>query len=142
MVGIAGIVLAGGLSVYWPGDGHNAGQLACGGTFAPGQHHIAIRQWRGRCGRPAAVCAAATQKCAWTTIRDSGPWGAVRDARRDTRGAVSLGRRVGRGKPTMWEVQIKLKPGWRRRGVVDLTKPLWEELGRPPFLSEVIVWVP
>jgi len=116
------LVLAGGVSVYRPNDGHNAGQLACGGTFTAEQHHIAIRQWKGRCGKRALVCSAETLRCVWTKVRDSGPWGA------------KMGKR--------WEVQIRLKPGWKRRGVVDLTLPVWRELGKPRFLSKVVIWVP
>ena len=82
---------------------------------------MAIRQWRGRCGAPAVVCSAATARCVRTTVRDSGPWGAVRDG--------------------AWQVQISLRPGWRRRAVVDVTRAVWRELGRPAAMSGVVVFV-
>ena len=113
------LLLVGALSWYAPNDGHNHGRLACGGTLTNESHHVAIRRWRGRCGAPVRVCARG--RCVWTTVQDSGPWGAVR------------GRQ--------WEVQIKLKSGWRRRGVVDLSPAVWRELGRPPFLTPVRVEV-
>lgn len=118
---LATLVLVGALSTYSPGDGHNSGTLACGGTLRDDSHHVAIRQWRGRCGARAVVCALATARCARTTVQDAGPFGAVRDG--------------------AWEVQIALKPGWRRRAVCDLAPALWRELGRPAALSGVVVWV-
>jgi hypothetical protein len=122
VVSLATLTLVGGLSVYYPGDGHCGTQLACGGRFKVGMHHIAIRQWRGRCGAPAVVCSAVTRRCVWTRVADSGPWGA------------SKGKR--------WEVQVRLKPGWRRRAVADLTHAVWRGLGSPPALSRILVWVP
>lgn len=114
------LVLLGALSVYHPGDGMNGGELACGGRLTWRSDHIAIRQWRKvGCGARARVCVG--RRCAWTTVQDSGPWGAVRGKR--------------------WEVQIRLKPGWRRRGVVDLSWALWKRLGKPRFLTRVRVEV-
>jgi len=114
------LVLSGALSVYAPGDGHNSGTLSCGGRFTAQQNHIAIRQWRRvGCGAPAVVCV--NDRCAPTKVMDSGPWGAVKGKR--------------------WEVQIKLKKGWKRRGVVDLSPALWRALGKPAFLSPVRVYV-
>jgi len=105
--------------MYHPGDGHNAGTLACGGRFRVGQEHIAYRGWRRvGCGRRVIVCAATTRKCAVTTVRDSGPWGATDGER--------------------WEVQVpRLREGWRRRAVADLSRALWRRLGRPRFLSRI-----
>jgi hypothetical protein len=117
----ATLILVGAISSYRAGDGFNAGTLACGGPLLPSSHHVAIRQWRGRCGAPAVVCSAATARCVRTVVADSGPWGAT-DGR-------------------AWEVQIRLRPGWRRRAVVDVTRAVWLELGRPAALSGVVVWV-
>lgn len=120
---ILALALAGSLSVYHFGDGMSGTELACGGQFTPQQSHVAIRQWRGLCGAKARVCAEATGRCVWTTVRDSGPWGAV-----DERGR--------------WHVWPKPLPkGWHRRAIADLTLPLWVELGRPPFLSSITVEV-
>ena len=113
------LVLVGMSSAYHPGDGHSGPELACGGRFTWASHHVAIRQWRGLCGAPVRVCV--RRRCVWTTVQDSGPWGAVRGKR--------------------WEVQIRLKPGWRRRGVVDLSYAVWLELGKPRFLSPIRVEV-
>jgi hypothetical protein len=114
------LFLVGGLSMYHPNDGHNAGNLSCGGRFTWTQHHIAIREWRQvGCGARAQVCT--PRRCVWTSVRDSGPWGAV------------CGKR--------WQKQIRLQPGCRRRGVVDLSWLVWIELGSPAFLSDVQVVV-
>lgn len=146
------VILVGALSMYHPGDGFNHGGLACGGRLTWKQEHIALRIWRRvGCGAKARVCvygrsqASTTRRvlsrppmvlrvpaharrvlrevgtCVWTTVQDSGPWGAVKGKR--------------------WEVQIKLKPGWRRRAVVDLSWALWKRLGRPRFLSKIRVEV-
>lgn len=112
------LILAGALSIYHPNDGHNKGELACGGRFTWKQDHIAIRQWYGRCNAPAQVCVVGG-KCVWTKVRDSGPWGATKGKK--------------------WEVQIKLKKGWRRRAIVDLSWALWKRLGKPRFLSKVVI---
>jgi hypothetical protein len=117
-----GLILVGGLSTYHPGDGHNGGELSCGGRFTFKQNHVAIRQWRGRCGRPVVVCVR-HGRCIVSKIMDSGPWGAI-----NARGH--------------WEVQVpRLKPGYRRRGVVDLSWGAWKALGRPRFLNRVAVAV-
>lgn len=114
------LVLVGALSMYHPGDGMNGGSLSCGGKLTWQSHHIAIRQWRKvGCGARAQVCT--SRRCVWTTVQDSGPWGAVKGKR--------------------WQVQIRLKPGWKRRGVVDLSPAVWRQLGKPPFLTKVRVVV-
>lgn len=114
------LILVGALSTYSPGDGHNSGALACGGTLSWSSHHIAIRGGGRRCGAPAVVCVRG--RCALTTVQDAGPFGCVR----------------GRA----WRNCVRgLLPGWRYRGVVDLAPALWRELGRPPFLAPVTVTV-
>lgn len=115
------LILVGALSIYHVGDGMSGLELACGGRFKPDQEHIAIRQWRGRCGAKVRVCAAATGRCVWSVIKDAGPFGCVNATGR-WRNCVR-GRRAGES--------------WR--GVVDLSRPLWIKLGRPPFLSRVRV---
>lgn len=119
------LVLVGALSVYAPNDGHNHGRLACGGRLEATSRHVAIRSWRGLCGAPVRVCAQATGRCAWTTVRDSGPWGLT----------------CGRGRGASWRVWTRhaIPAGCRRRAVADLTRALWVELGRPRFLSEIRV---
>jgi len=113
------LLLVGGLSVYYPGDGHCGSELACGGRLHLLQHHVAVRGWRGHCGELVRVCSMATGRCVWSTIQDSGPWGAARGKR--------------------WEVQIRLRPGWHRRAVVDLTPLVWRALGYPRVLSRVTI---
>ena len=134
------LVLVGGISTYRKNDGHNAGVLACGGPLLAESHHVAIREWRGRCGAPAVVCSAATARCVRTTVRDAGPWGAVR-IEQGYVGSGDAGRHAGTGQARRWEVQVRLRPGWRRRAVVDVTRAVWRELGRPAALSGVVVWV-
>lgn len=126
---VAGFTLeTGRLSVYRPGDGFNAGELSCGGKFTAEQVHIAHRRWRRiGCGTPVFVCASATKRCAWATVRDAGPFGIYR-------GKLKNCVREGR-----WKVWLKSRPpvGWRWRAVVDLSWGLWKKLGRPGGLTKV-----
>ena len=122
------LVETGRLSVYRPGDGWNAGTLSCGGKFTHRQVHIAHRRWRRiGCGTPVIVCSKQTGRCVTAPVRDAGPFGIYRGP---LKGAVRDGR---------WKVWVKSKPppGWKWRGVADLSWGLWKKLGRPRFLSEV-----
>lgn len=111
-------------SMYHPGDGHNAGELACGGRFEAHQEHVAVRRWWAvGCGRPVVVCHGA--RCVATRVRDAGPFGVT-----DGRGG--------------WRIETGRSPRapWRYRGGVDLSRALWRRLGRPAFLSRVmLVWL-
>jgi len=106
-------------SAYAPGDGHNAGALACGGRLTRDQLHVAVRDWRLRgCGRRVVVCHA---RCVSATVQDSGPWGAV-----DETGT--------------WRVWTRRLPrGWRRRADVDLSIGLWRAIGRPRTFERVVL---
>ena len=123
------------LSVYWPGDGFNAGRLACGGAFTIEQDHIAYRGWRKvGCNRPVLVCAVETGGCALSRVRDAGPFGIysgrMRGARAERRWRVF----TGPGRPPA---------GWRYRAVVDLSRRLWLRLGKPRGLSQVrLIFLP
>jgi hypothetical protein len=112
------LILLGLSSAYTPK--HTPGELACGGRFTWDQYHIATRLWRqAGCGAIARVCLLDSGRCIITEVRDSGPWSAYRNGRR--------------------EVQVRLKPGWRRKAVVDFSYALWVALGRPRTLSPVRV---
>lgn len=120
--------VSGRLSVYAPGDGYNAGDLACGGRLTEEQVHVAVRDWRRRrCGSPVLVCAEATNTCVLATVQDAGPFGIYRGR---LRRAVEDGR---------WKVWTKGRPpkGWKYRAVTDLSIGLWRALGKPRFLSRV-----
>jgi len=129
---LADSTAAGPLSIYAPNDGHNSGQLACGGTFARGQRHIAHRRWRKLgCGRPVLVVSKSTGRYAMATVRDAGPFGVVevlpKSVKRKPRWKV-------------WTRSLKAPPGWRWRGEVDLSYDLWLDLGKPRFLSHVTLY--
>jgi hypothetical protein len=120
---------SGPLSVYHPGDGWNAGELACGGRLTHAQVHIAYRRWwKVGCGRKVLVCARDTARCALATVQDAGPFGiytgALKNAYQDGRWKVF----TGPGRPPT---------GWRYRAVVDLSIGLWRKLGEPSGLSNV-----
>lgn len=120
---------SGALSFYRPGDGWNVGRLACGGEFTFEQNHIAYREWPVvGCNRKVFVCAFTTFRCEWSKVRDAGPFGIVPiDG--------SKGWRI-------WTKRYTAPPGWRFRGIVDLSDRLWRRLGKPPFLSFVVLIFP
>lgn len=119
------------LSVYWPGDGHNKGQLACGGVFSREQVHVAVRDWPQRgCRRRVVVFSAETGRAVLARVMDAGPFGIVRVT--GSAGARERGKDWG-----IWTKSLRAPPGWRFRGDVDLSRGLWEALGRPKFLSRV-----
>jgi hypothetical protein len=135
------------LSVYWPGDPTGTSRvLACDSPrrrllYRRGSVHVARRDWRRiGCGTVVRVCAEATGRCADAPVLDSGPWGIVRGPLKN---AVRDGRwRRPRGPREASRWLRRLPPGWRFRGVVDLSRELWRRLGRPPSLSFVRVHVP
>ena len=130
----AGEVEVGRLSVYWPGDGFNAGELACGGRFRAEQEHVARRDWRRLgCGRPLVVCALATRRCVLSEVRDAGPFGVYRGPLRNA---------VREGRWRVWTRSLRPPPGWRYRAVVDLSRGTWQRLGRPGGLSPVLLYFP
>lgn len=120
---------SGPLSMYYPKDGWNSGELACGGRFNEHQVHIAYRRWRVvGCGRRVLVCARDTVRCELATVQDAGPFGIytgpLKNAYREGRWKVF----TGPGRPPK---------GWRYRAAVDLSVGLWRKLGRPRGLSHV-----
>jgi hypothetical protein len=125
------------LSYYWPGDGFTGKVLACDTPrrrrfYRPGSFHVAVRDWwRVGCGTVVRVCSEATGKCVRAPVLDSGPWGAYW-------GKLKNARKEGR-----WIIWTAALPaGWKRRGHVDVSRAVWEALGRPAFLSPVRIYYP
>lgn len=122
------VVERGRLSVYAPGDGFNAGELACGGTFTEDQVHIAHRKWwKLGCGARVVVCSEITNRCVKAKVADAGPFGIIT-------GPLKRAVREGR-----WRLWTKPSPpeGWRWRAVADLSVGLWKKLGKPPGLTMI-----
>ena len=120
------------LSVYRPGDGWNAGELACGGKFTMKQRHVAVRRWRKYGCRSKVLLLHPEFLVATVRIMDAGPFGIYKPP---------LHRAVQEGR---WRVWTKRNPptGWKWRGAVDLSYQLWLDLGRPRPLSRVCVVYP
>ena len=127
---VAGCAL-GRSSVYYPKDGFNSGRLACGGQLKAGDCHVALRSWRRLgCNRPILLVSLETFRIAVAPVRDAGPFGIFKPPLRK---AVREGR---------WRVFTGSRPpkGWYWRGHVDMTRCVWKRLGRPQFLSRVMIW--
>ena len=117
-------------SHYAPNDGHNGGELACGGQYTHEQEHIAYRKWyRKGCGSYVLVYSADTGKLNLTTIQDGGPYGIYKGHLRDS------------FRKGNWAVYTGATPpaGWRWRGLIDASYGLWVALDKPAFLSRVHV---
>ena len=117
-------------TVYWPGDGFCGKWRADGGIFRATDDHIAHRTLP--LGTFGALCNLRTRECTYTTVRDRGPYGAMRNCQFDEPVPPKT-RRLKSRRCRLWQVQIKLKEGWRRRGEFDLTKPVAEAINHRAF---------
>lgn len=117
----ATIVLVGALSMYRVDDGYSGKITACQKPFTKESHHIAIRNWKGLCDKKATVCVG--DKCVNTVVGDAGPWGALCPGKK-------------------WRVFTRKKPKeCHYRGIVDASERVWRELGKPAFLTEVVITI-
>ena len=119
------VVIAGPSSAYAPNDGHNSGNLACGGKFTAKQEHVALRRWRTYgCGSRVFLFSPSTMRWHYGTVMDGGPYGIV-------------------NKKGAWRVWTRPRPpkGWSWRGAVDMSIGMWKKMGRPRFLSRVYLLV-
>lgn len=107
-------------SVYWPGDGQCGKERADAIPFRPEQCHLAHREWP--LGARVRVCSRETKKCAYTRVRDRGPYGAC-----DARGIDPKTHKC-RGQ---WLLKIKRSDPGVWRGVADLTRCVWRRIGGP-----------
>lgn len=129
------------VSVYQPPDGKEVGgERACGGRLTWDQEHVAVRAWRRRgCGRGVLVWSQETGKAVFTRVMDAGPWGIIPDSGVDVAGRKRVD---GKWSKPIWRCytrSLRPPPGWKWRGGVDLSYRLWVRLGRPRFLSRVVL---
>jgi hypothetical protein len=101
------------------------------------QRHIAYRGWRRKgCGRLVLIYAEQTRRWAIAPIRDAGPFGIYRGR------PFPISKVKAEGRLSVC-TSAQPPPGWKWRGVVDLSKALWEDLGRPRFLTRVhLIFLP
>lgn len=122
--------VSGRATVYYPGDGHCGSERADGKRFRPTDAHIAHRSLPlGTRGR---LCSLRTGRCIETVVRDRGPFGAKRPCRAGPPAGRARLARWGRV-CYWWQMQIKLQPGWERRGEFDLTRPVARAIGHRAF---------
>lgn len=110
---------------YWPGDGFCGSERADGRPFSELDTHIAHRTLP--LGTKGFVCN--NRLCVFTTVRDRGPFGAIKPCHETTNGyKIRWDNKCYR-----WKAVIKLKNGWKYRGKFDLTKPVSDAIGHKAF---------
>jgi len=136
--------VSGRATIYYPGDGHCGKTRADGRPFKKADTHIAHR--RLPLGTKGYACNVRTGLCARTYVGDRGPFGATWACSKGDPGEVGgIGtpRRVGKGRScAWWQAQIRLKPGWKRRGAFDLTMPVAKAIGHKAFDKLVFFYAP
>ena len=133
--------VSGRATVYYPSDGHCGSHRADGKPFRADDSHIAHRTLS--LGTTGYLCSIRSGLCVRTSVRDRGPFGAVRRCDQGLKAAGPLGRprlrRWGKRRDGSyrvcfwWQAQIKLRPGWRRRGAFDLTRPVARAIKHKAF---------
>lgn len=128
-------------TVYWPGDGHSGAKKANGGSFTDEDYHIAHRSLP--LGTVGVLCSFTGRRCTVVTVQDRGPYGAVTkccNVHKLKKSRYRIHYFWQKGKCVAWQVQIRLRRGWKRRGDFDLTKPVAKQIGHTAF--DYVVFVP
>jgi len=120
-------------TVYAPGDGHCGARRADGITFRKQDNHIAHRT--APLGTAVLVCSHRTRRCVLTSVRDRGPFGAVRECGGLPHRTITWQRRCHH-----WRVMTRPLEGWTYRGVADLTRPVAAALGGHRAFDEVTLY--
>lgn len=131
-------VEAGYATAYWPGDGHCGKTRADGNPFRVKDDHVAHRSLP--LGTRGVICNLRTRRCVKTAVRDRGPYGALRPCHRPPSKAKRFRRIRWKRRCWYWDVQIKLKRGWRRRGTFDVTRPVMKALRMRAFDRLIFVY--
>lgn len=115
--------------MYLPGDG-NSGVCATGAPLLTSDEHIAHRDLP--LGTHGLLCSPTSMRCTLTHVGDRGPYGAHSlDSHLPTHVSprFTTPRPLPVGAGHVWyQTQVKLRPGWVRRGEFDLTKRVAERL--------------
>ena len=137
-------VATGRATIYYPGDGHCGKFKADGSRFRKKDSHIAHRTLP--IGTSGALCNLRTGKCVSTTVRDRGPFGALRACRRGEPEDYSYANRTYSAKKIRWKRKCyywqnqpgQLQQGFRYRGAFDLTRAVAKAIKHRPF--DVVVF--
>lgn len=113
-------------TVYWPGDGMSGKECADGKRFTATRCHLAHRTWP--LGRRVRICSLRTGKCAFTFVGDRGPFGACDSRGMNPRTFACRGQ---------WFVKIRPGPEGRWRGITDLSRCVWRQIGGGPIMQLV-----
>jgi len=109
-------------------------KIPCERCFFDRQRHIAHRTLP--LGTRGVVCNSRTNLCTRTRVMDRGPYGAIipcEKYKEDTRVGFPIKRLRVKSRCFCYQVQIKLLPGWKRRGQFDLTRPVAKDIKHRPF---------
>ena len=132
---------------YHPGDKMSGSTKADGTSFVKGENHVAHRHLP--LGTRGYLCNKRTSKCVRTTVRDRGPFGALRACRYGKPSPYRVGKFVfharkikWRGKCVWWQAQPRrLQPGFRYRGEFDVARVPAKAIGLRAFDSVVFYGV-
>jgi hypothetical protein len=144
LVSLTQQVETGAATVYWTtnagkhiascnGKDPKTNKRPCRRCFFDHQSHIAHRSLP--LGTAGLLCSVRTGRCVRTVVRDRGPYSAKRPCWQipfsTSRFRIRL---IKRRRVCYWlQTQIKLQPGWKRRGNFDLTRPVARAIGHKAF---------
>lgn len=133
-------------TIYWPKDGKSSSKKADGTVFTTEDKHITHRQLT--LGTRGIVCNLRTRRCTNTSVRDRGPFGAIRSCKEGepdliyVKGKVFTYKKVYiRRKCFYYQVQPGgLQKGFRYRGKFDLSKKVADQIGHRQFDKIIFVY--
>lgn len=126
-------------TMYRPGDKNCGSEKADGTTFTTADAHIAHR-WLPL-GTVGILCNKRTQQCVKATVRDRGPFGALRPCEKGEPEPYRVAGRTFHAKKLTWMRKCyywqaqphKLQQGFKYRGAFDITKPIATQIGLRAF---------
>lgn len=118
----------------------STGRSPCRRCFFDTQTHIASRTIA--LGTHGVICNLRTNMCVRTRVMDRGPYGAIIPCKEiNDKRLTSKLRKLNIGnKCYYYQVQIKLRSGWKRRGKFDLTLPVARAIHHHPFDMVIFIY--
>lgn len=146
ILGTALSAQSGRATVYFPNDGHCGTHRADGAVFTRSDDHFAHRTLP--LGTTGLLCNLKTHVCTEATVRDRGPYGAIRSCKAGAPEPYHFRGKVFRARKIRWLRRchyIQTQPGrmtegFKRRVEFDLTKPIAKQLKHRAFDHVVFIY--